>query len=151
MNRGNGEGAFRCGEGRRTRPREERIRGALYVSSSLYVRMCTPLGICTGTRRALHAYIYVYICVRERCAPPLGDINFSARAFVHLCLPTPLATVRNVRREPTYPPPPTAHAPPRTLRVVTFGGHFKPSTPLISALPLLVHRSFHICSEPRSL
>lgn len=53
--------------------------------------------------------------VTDRRTPPLGDINFSARAFARVPF----------RYDSAGPPRDPARA--STLRVATFGGHFKPT------------------------
>lgn len=136
------------GHGRERNVSAERCmyrRRYMYVCARHSVYVPVHVVRCTLT------YMCIYVCergVRRRWAILISLRGLSSTsAFPHrsrLC-----GTF--AANQPTRRHPPPTHPRERTLRVVTFGGHFKPSTPLISALPLLVHRSFHICSEPRSL
>lgn len=168
MNRGSGEGAREDEDDEEEEEveghgRERNVSAKRCMYRRRYVRMCALLGICTDTppyARVVHAVclhvvrLRVYVC------------RAYARANMHVCMHACMCVWRGERRRwailislrglsstSTFPHRsrlcetfPASHPPPtrpreRTLRVVTFGGHFKPPS---STHPLLIPRSSHI-------
>lgn len=127
----------------------------------MYVCERRPVYIPRYTSRAarLHTCVHTRVCmrcvcvrrgVRRRWAILISLRGLSSTStFPHsrsrLCGTFPANRPTHHRH-----PPPT-HPRERTLRVVTFGGHFKPPTPPVSTRPFARPPLLSHLSEPRSL
>lgn len=130
---------LRCGRDRRTRPREERIREALYVSRC-YIR--TYVHVCRALCAYTHVCACIYMCVYVWRGERRWAILISLRGLSSIST-FPLATVWNVARDHW---PPTAYATPARERSELWLSAVIPTLPRllpISTRPqFLSHLSF---------
>lgn len=140
--------------------RERNVSAKRCMYRRRYVRMCAPTGTCTDTppcARVVHAVclhvVRLCVCVRARanmcvCARVCVWRGERRRWAILISLRGLSSTSTFPHRSRLCEASPASHPPPtrpreRTLRVVTFGGHFKPPSPptLCSSRAPLSHPS----------